>query len=133
MYPAGTWVKGSIDVINVDAVYDSTGLEQNVYTALFVEEGILAVQRCTHTCAVNIPVCVSGAPPPTTSPSASPLPAPPPRRDALRSKPAPRKGGESMAEMIAGARNCIELPTPNRSAAACCRSPASSTSPTPTP
>jgi hypothetical protein len=60
MYPAGTWVKGSIDVINVDAVYDSTNLESNVYTALFVEEGILAVQRCTHTCAVEIPVCVSG-------------------------------------------------------------------------
>ena len=55
MYPAGTWVKGSIDVINIDAVYDSTGLEQNIYTALFVEEGILAVQRCTHTCAVDDP------------------------------------------------------------------------------
>lgn len=60
MYPAGTWVKGSIDVINVDAVYDSTSLEQNIYTALFIEEGILAVQRCTHTCAVEIPVCASG-------------------------------------------------------------------------
>jgi hypothetical protein len=60
MYPAGTWVKGSIDVINVDAIYDSTNLEQNIYTALFIEEGILAVQRCTHTCAVEIPVCVSG-------------------------------------------------------------------------
>jgi hypothetical protein len=60
MYPAGTWVKGSIDVINMDAVYDSTSLEQNIYTALFIEEGILAVQRCTHTCKVSIPVCVSG-------------------------------------------------------------------------
>jgi hypothetical protein len=60
MYPAGTWVKGSIDVINVDAVYDSTSLEQNIFTALFVEEGILAVQRCTHTCAIEIPVCASG-------------------------------------------------------------------------
>jgi len=60
MYPAGTWVKGSIDVINVDAVYDSTSLEQNIYTALFIEEGILAVQRCTHTCAIEIPVCASG-------------------------------------------------------------------------
>ena len=60
MYPSGTWVKGSIDVINIDAVYDSTNLEQNIYTALFVEEGILAVQRCTHTCAVTVPVCASG-------------------------------------------------------------------------
>jgi len=60
MYPAGTWVKGSIDVINMDAVYDSTGLQSNTYTALFIEEGLLPVQRCTHTCAVSIPVCVSG-------------------------------------------------------------------------
>lgn len=60
LYPAGTWVRGSTDIINVDAVYDSAGLESNVYTALFTEEGILAVQRCTHTCAVTIPVCVSG-------------------------------------------------------------------------
>ena len=60
LYPAGTWVKGSIDVINVDAVYDSTGLSENTFTALFVEEGILAVQRCTHTCAVSVEVCMSG-------------------------------------------------------------------------
>lgn len=60
MYPAGTWVKGTADVINVDAVYDSSGLECNVFTALFMEEGILAVQRCTHTCAVTLPICVSG-------------------------------------------------------------------------
>jgi hypothetical protein len=60
MYPAGTWIKGSLDVINIDAVYDSTGLSQNVFTALFMEEGILAVQRCTHTCAYTIPTCVTG-------------------------------------------------------------------------
>jgi hypothetical protein len=60
MYPAGTWVKGTNDVINLDAVYDSTNLAQNIYTALFVEEGILAVQRCTHTCELTIPICVSG-------------------------------------------------------------------------
>jgi hypothetical protein len=60
MYPSGTWVKGSADVISLDAVYDSPNLEANQYTALFVEEGILAVQRCTHTCAITLPVCVSG-------------------------------------------------------------------------
>ena len=60
LYPAGTWTKGSADVISLDAVYDSPNLEANQYTALFVEEGILAVQRCTHTCAVTLPVCVSG-------------------------------------------------------------------------
>ncbi|MCJ7726482.1 MAG: major capsid protein [Acidimicrobiia bacterium] len=60
MYPVGTWVKGGLDVISLDAVYDSPNLEANQYTALFVEEGILAVQKCTHTCAVTIPVCISG-------------------------------------------------------------------------
>ena len=60
MYPAGTWTKGSADVISLDAVYDAPNLEANQYTALFVEEGILAVQRCTHTCALTLPVCVSG-------------------------------------------------------------------------
>jgi hypothetical protein len=60
MYPAGTWSKGTSDVISLDAVYDSVGLESNTYTGIFVEEGILAVQRCTHTCKVNIPICVSG-------------------------------------------------------------------------
>jgi hypothetical protein len=60
MYPAGTWSKGSLDIINLDAVYDSTQLQQNIFTALFVEEGILAVQRCTHTCSVTVPICVSG-------------------------------------------------------------------------
>lgn len=60
MYPAGTWVKGGTDVINVDSVYDSAGLESNTFTALFTEEGILAVQRCTHTCKVTVPICVSG-------------------------------------------------------------------------
>jgi len=60
MYPAGTWVKGTADVINVNAVYDSTSLESNVYTALFMEEGILAVQKCTHTCNIELTACASG-------------------------------------------------------------------------
>jgi len=60
MYPAGTWAKGTADVISVDAVYDSPNLEANQYTATFMEEGILAVQKCTHTTSVTIPVCVSG-------------------------------------------------------------------------
>jgi len=60
MYPAGTWTKGVTDVINLDAVYDSTGLESNMYTALFVEQGQLAVQRCLSTQELTIPVQVSG-------------------------------------------------------------------------
>jgi len=60
LYPAGTWTKGTTDVISLDAVYDSVGLESNTYTGIFVEEGILTVQRCTHTCKVIVPLCVSG-------------------------------------------------------------------------
>jgi hypothetical protein len=60
MYPAGTWAKGTADVISLDSVYDSPNLEANQYTALFIEEGVLAVQKCTHTCAITLPVCVSG-------------------------------------------------------------------------
>lgn len=60
LYPAGTWIKGVQDVINLDTVYDSTGLLENTYTGLFVEEGGLVVQRCTGTTKITIPVCVSG-------------------------------------------------------------------------
>jgi hypothetical protein len=60
IYPAGSWTAGTADIIQMDAVYDSAGLEANVYTALFLEEGLLMVQRCLHTCAYTIPICVSG-------------------------------------------------------------------------
>jgi hypothetical protein len=60
MYPAGSWVKGVADVINLDAVYDSASLQQNMFTAIFVEEGVLSVQRCLGTSVLDIPVCVSG-------------------------------------------------------------------------
>lgn len=60
MYPSGSWTSGTTDIIQMDAVYDSAGLEANVYTALFTEEGILMVQRCLHTCAYTLPICVSG-------------------------------------------------------------------------
>ena len=60
LYPAGTFVKGTADVISLDAVYDSTLLKQNMYTALFVEEGILVANRCMDACAIRVPVCASG-------------------------------------------------------------------------
>lgn len=60
MYPAGSWVKGMTDVINLDAVYDSTGLSTNVYTALFFEEGVLSIQRCLGTTLLSVPVKVTG-------------------------------------------------------------------------
>jgi hypothetical protein len=60
IYPAGTFVQGTADVITLDAVYDTASLQQNMYTALFVEEGVLLAERCFGACAVNVPVCASG-------------------------------------------------------------------------
>jgi len=60
MYPAGTFVKLSTDVINLDAVYDSTGLSTNTYTALFAEEGIALANTCFEARRISIPFSVSG-------------------------------------------------------------------------
>lgn len=60
IYPAGTFVKGVEDVIQLDAVYDSAGLQTNTYTALFFEEGILVAKVCHGGCRVSMPVCISG-------------------------------------------------------------------------
>lgn len=39
LYAAGTWVKGTSDVLTLDTLYDSVLLGQNNFTALFTEEG----------------------------------------------------------------------------------------------
>jgi len=46
-YPAGTWVKATRDVINLDTVYDNAMLTQNQFTALFAEDGFNVLQMCT--------------------------------------------------------------------------------------
>lgn len=43
-YPAGTWVRGLDEVINLDTVYDSAGLVENDYTGLFTEEAVLVAK-----------------------------------------------------------------------------------------
>jgi len=60
IYPAGTWVKGTTDVITLDAVYDSATLLTNEYTALFAEEGIALIQRCYDSYKVTVNTCTSG-------------------------------------------------------------------------
>lgn len=60
VYPAGAFVRGVKDVISLDAVYDSAGLQENTYTALFMEEGIGTYRTCHGGCRVTLPVCVSG-------------------------------------------------------------------------
>ena len=61
LYAAGTWVRGSQDVITLDTVYDSQTLRQNDYTALFTEEGYLVAKRGHDSRFVTIPVCPNGS------------------------------------------------------------------------
>jgi len=60
MYPAGTFVKGVSDVINLSAVYDAASLAVNVYTGLFFEQGLLVANTCYDADLVTIPLCNSG-------------------------------------------------------------------------
>lgn len=60
VYPAGTFVKGTSDVISLDAVYDAASLSTNTYTGLFMEEGTLLLQRCFKAKIVTVNVAASG-------------------------------------------------------------------------
>lgn len=61
LYPAGTWVKGTSDIITLDNIYDSVGLGTNDFTALFTEEGWMAAKLCTDSRVVTVGVCADGA------------------------------------------------------------------------
>jgi hypothetical protein len=60
MYPAGTFVKGTSDVINLNAVYDAASLAANIYTALFFEQGVLVAKMCNEAALVTLPICNAG-------------------------------------------------------------------------
>lgn len=60
MWFAGTFIRGTKDVINLSTIYDSTDLVQNIFTGTFTEEGIAVFQRCPGACHLTLPVCVSG-------------------------------------------------------------------------
>jgi hypothetical protein len=60
VYPAGTFIKGVSDVINLSSVYDAASLAVNVYTGLFFEEGILVAKMCYEAALVTLPVCNAG-------------------------------------------------------------------------
>lgn len=60
IYPAGTFVKGTSDVINLNTVYDAASLNVNVYTALFFEQGLLVARMCNEAVLVTIAVCSAG-------------------------------------------------------------------------
>ena len=60
IYPAGTFVKATSDVINLSAVYDAASLATNIYTALFFEQGILIAKTCYEADLVTVPICNAG-------------------------------------------------------------------------
>lgn len=60
MYPAGTFVKGTSDVISLNAVYDAASLAVNIYTALFFEEGLLVANLCYDADLLTLPICTAG-------------------------------------------------------------------------
>ena len=60
VYPSGTFVKGTSDVINLNAVYDAASLAVNTYTALFFEQGLLVAQMCYNADLITVPICAAG-------------------------------------------------------------------------
>lgn len=56
----GTWVLGRQDVIRLDTVYDSTNLQQNLVTQLFMEDGFKPMRMCQFSRVYTIPVCANG-------------------------------------------------------------------------
>lgn len=57
----GTWVLGRQDVIRLDTVYDSTNLQQNLVTQLFMEDGFKAMKMCQFSYAYTINICANGS------------------------------------------------------------------------
>lgn len=68
IYPAGTWVKGTQSVIDLDTIYDSTLLASNQYTAIFIEDGWLVLQTCPYSRVYNVDInpCACGCDQPTS-------------------------------------------------------------------
>lgn len=60
-YPAGTWVLGRLDVIRLEAIYDSVNLPQNLVTQLFMEDGWAAMRMCPLSRVYTVDICPSGA------------------------------------------------------------------------
>lgn len=61
VYLPGTWILGRQDVIRLDTVYDSTNLQQNLVTQLFMEDGYRPMRMCQHSRVYTIPTCASGS------------------------------------------------------------------------
>lgn len=61
LYPAGTWVRLSSDLITLEMLHDSALNSENNFTAIFTEEGYAVMQSCAISRVVTVTVCESGA------------------------------------------------------------------------
>lgn len=62
LYPAGAWNLAQQNIIRLDAVYDSEKLRQNKYTALFVEDAWMLLNKCSRSFVVELRnLCPNGA------------------------------------------------------------------------
>lgn len=60
IYPAGTWVRGSSELITLSMLHDSTLNANNNFTAIFTEEGWSVMKMCQVSRVVTVPVCSGG-------------------------------------------------------------------------
>lgn len=60
IYPAGSFVKATKDVINLNAVYDAASLAVNTYTGLFFEQGLAVANTCAEAMLVTLSACGAG-------------------------------------------------------------------------
>ncbi|MGO5416212.1 major capsid protein, partial [Collinsella sp. LCP19S3_C6] len=60
LYPAGTFFSAVQNVVNLGAIYDSTGLSKNQRTEMFLEDGFAVGQRGYESRELTIPVAING-------------------------------------------------------------------------
>lgn len=60
VYTAGTFVKGVADVVSLDTIYDTADLQTNVFTAAFVEDGVLLAKMKHGGRKLQVPVRITG-------------------------------------------------------------------------
>jgi len=61
LYSAGTWIRGTSDIITIDTLYDSVLLGNNDFTALFTEEGVFTAKRGQDSRVITVPITADGA------------------------------------------------------------------------
>lgn len=61
LYAAGTWVRGSENIIEFGTMYSPDLLSVNRYQALFSEDSLCVIQRCPDSRVITIDLCATGA------------------------------------------------------------------------